>query len=153
MANKHQPGIDSYVTDMQGEIASDAGKASWTMDQWKTFYNEDEVGAADFTLTKQTLFRLYGLAKGTAVVSAIEAGYPALANQLKMSEGGINMKYASVSDFAAVVDPLVTAGTITQDDADDLQALGQTVNPRWKIRVLPEPFERYLIPATAEVQI
>ena len=143
------PEQQAYADALTVEIAADAAKQSWTVDQWISFYDETETGPWDYTLDRKGLFGLVGVAKGEAVVASIKTTSPELANQLRVSEGGANINHP---DFATVAADLVTGGVITQAESDQVASLATKTGPRYVVRGLPLNREAYLIPAVASVQ-
>ena len=133
-----------YTTDMQVAISLDAAKAAWTAPQWRTWYMEEVEGAKDYTLTRKEVFGILGIVKGKAVMDAIRTINEDLADQMKVSEGGVNINHP---DFATMVASLVGGGTVTQAEADSIGDLAKQTASRNVLKKLPAPREAILIPA------
>ena len=134
-------GTKAYLFDIKTEIAADSDKNAWDLQTWRNFYNGIELKKQETYVTRRTLYNVLGVIKGETLMNAIATSYPGLADQLKPSEGGVDISHR---DFDLLTPRFVDAGVITQDDADLIAALAYTEDQRYKLRNLPQPREVYI---------
>ena len=139
--SKFDRGIADYHSDMESEISADSEKSAWDLQTWLNFYNGLELKKQETYITRRTLYGVLGVIKGETLMGAIASTYPGLADQLKVSEGGVDVNHR---DFETLTPQFVTAGVIDQDDADLIEALAYTEGQRYKLRNLPLPREVYI---------
>jgi len=127
--------IREYVAAYRDYIVSHADRDHWSDDEWYDWFSELVISPGDYNLTRKDIFNLLGVIKGSLLMSAIRASYPDLADQLKVSEGGININHP---DFSLIADGMVSSDVVTQDDVNLISTLTKNEHPRWKTLGLPE---------------
>lgn len=133
--NRNKITVAKYRDDINSEISADPSKNSWGVDEWFGFYVNLTFVSEDFDLTRKDIFGILGVIKGEAIFSAIKVSYPELADQLKVTEGGVNINHP---DFDVISGELVTNGTVTQEDVDLIKTLGIKQKQTWESKGLPE---------------
>ena len=133
--------VEKYTANMKAEIADDATVADRTVKEWRRFYSETVSEVTETTFTRKTLFDILGPSRTESVLQQAAETHPFFVDQLKVSEGGVNLAHSSTPDFLT---DIVADGILTEAEALLIQAQAFGEGPRWQLRGLTKPNESTL---------
>lgn len=134
---------------IEDAIAEDSSRSSWDASQWRVWFNEVGIYPIDFTVTRKTLMDKLGVVKTQILLEKIRSSpVPDLADQLKVSEGGVNINHGEWDAMTVMfvdadpVDPETdTSMMILQSDVDAIGDLAYDNIPRYTALGIGSPRE------------
>jgi hypothetical protein len=136
----HQQNEADMITKLKEELA-DAAYTGMTDQQAADALNAEIEVAQEYMLTDIRLAAAIGTVKAVTVIEAFKTQGDAVSLWIveKLASTGLDIGNAEAPAF---VQPLVTAGVVTQAEADQILALGKTTTTRerqigFNIEVLP----------------
>lgn len=141
----------SLVSIIQSAITEDATRSGWSLSEWRAYLLESVVAVPKGTrLTRKTLLAALGPLEGVQVFDALTALSPTLAEEMRSSEGGVDITHPQAAQF---IESLVKGKVATEDQIATVMDVLKQSQTRAAYHGVGDPKERYIRAALQELNV